>query len=96
MYADDILRDYYGIPKTTKIYVSQRFYKENSETEFCVLFVTGHTSRVIHLSGTKYGKLQVVECIHEEDTGIYSYPQIIREWTKRNIVWKFEKPDYYD
>lgn len=93
---DDVLREYYDIPKSQKVHVSARFYKGNSEISFCVLFVVGHTSRVIECIGTKCQTPKVIKCLHIEDTGIYSYPQIIRDWTGRNIVWKFERSDYYD
>lgn len=94
---DDVIREYFDVPKTQNMYISGRFYKKDSETDFCVVFVVGHTCRVVACKGTKYqNPVKIDETIYSEDTGKYSYPQIIRDWTGRSIIWKFERSDYYD
>jgi hypothetical protein len=93
---EDVFREYFDIPRPKNLFISARYYKKNSDTEFCVQFIYGHTSRVVECKGTKYQTPTIIGTLNSEDTGIYSYPQIIRDWTGRNIVWKFEKSGYYD
>jgi hypothetical protein len=93
---EDVFRKYYDISKAENMYISARYYKKYSNIEFCVQFVVRHTSRVVECSGTKYQTPTIIGTLSSENTGIYSYPQIIRDWTGRNLVWKFEKCGYFE
>lgn len=93
---EEVFREYYDIPRPRNMFISARYYRKNSDTEFCVLFVSGHTSRVVNCKGAKYQTPTIIGELHTENTGIYSYPEIIRTWTGRNLVWKFERSGYFE
>jgi len=97
MDTENTIRNLYNVKKDDRLYISPRFYKKDSDNNFC-LYIVHRTNCIVleFMDGTnKYNPVFVGEIWQGNNNGKGEFAPIIREWTGKNIFWKFEKPERF-
>lgn len=93
MNLESTIKQMYNVQPDDRLFISKRFYKKDSDSQFCVYIVHRTMCAVIEFENgaNLYNPKFIEEIWTGDNNGRGEFAPIIRQWTGRNIKWPFEK-----